>query len=229
MGFSAGVAKLLGIELNASGLPSDPQWLDVLAGNALATNTHRFSDPISTVYSGHQFGVWAGQLGDGRAILLGELNGFELQLKGSGQTRYSRMGDGRAVLRSSIREFLCSEAMHALGIPTTRALSVVGSELSVRRETIETAAVCARVAPSFLRIGHFEHFASQQNSVRLKELADLLIEHHYLRNHLAQNAIEKAQSHDFAELNTLLAILTKPFDEQTAFHNYSLPPPEGLE
>ncbi len=108
------------------------------------------------------------------------INGQELQLKGAGKTRYSRMGDGRAVLRSSIREFLCSEAMYALGIPTTRAfLSVVGSELAVRHETIETAAVCARVAPSFIRIGHFEYFASLQNIVRLKELADLVIDHHY--------------------------------------------------
>ena len=84
---------------------------------------------------------------------------MEMQLKGSGLTPYSRMGDGRAVLRSSIREFLCSEAMHALGIPTTRALAVIGSPPPVRRETIETAAVVTRVAPSFLRFGHFEHFA----------------------------------------------------------------------
>jgi uncharacterized protein YdiU (UPF0061 family) len=90
------------------------------------------------------------------------------------------MGDGRAVLRSSIREFLCSEAMHALGIPTSRALSVVGSDMPVLRETLETAAVCARLAPSFIRVGHFEHFASTQNIVRLKELADLLIDQHYL-------------------------------------------------
>jgi len=89
------------------------------------------------------------------------------------------MGDGRAVLRSSIREFLCSEAMNALGIPTTRALSVVGSALPVFRETMETAAVCARLAPSFIRVGHFEHFASTQSIVRLKELADLLIQDHY--------------------------------------------------
>ena len=134
---------------------------------------------MATVYSGHQFGVWAGQLGDGRAILLGDIAGQELQLKGAGKTRYSRMGDGRAVLRSSIREFLCSEAMHALGIPTSRALSIVGSRLPVLRETLETAAVCSRLAPSFIRVGHFEHFASTQNIVRLKELADLLICHHY--------------------------------------------------
>jgi len=177
--FSSSAAKLIDLELSPNGLPADPAWLDICAGNSLATATHQFTNPLSTVYSGHQFGVWAGQLGDGRAILLGEINGQELQLKGAGKTRYSRMGDGRAVLRSSIREFLCSEAMHSLGIPTTRALAVVGSEMPVRRESIETAAVCTRLAPSFLRIGHFEHFASLQDTSRLKELADLLIRDHY--------------------------------------------------
>jgi serine/tyrosine/threonine adenylyltransferase len=104
--------------------------LQGLTGNALLPG----SEPLASVYSGHQFGQWAGQLGDGRAILLGELsNGWEIQLKGAGLTPYSRMGDGRAVLRSSIREFLCSEAMHGLGIPTTRALCVTGSDQPVRR------------------------------------------------------------------------------------------------
>ena len=177
--FSPSAAKLIGINLDAENWPMDQAWLDVLSGNQLETKSHQFSDPIATVYSGHQFGVWAGQLGDGRAILLGEIAGQELQLKGAGPTRFSRMGDGRAVLRSSIREFLCSEAMHALGIPTTRALSIVGSDLPIRREALETAAVCARLAPSFIRIGHFEHFASLQNDARLKELADLIIQAHY--------------------------------------------------
>jgi serine/tyrosine/threonine adenylyltransferase len=179
VGFSSSAAQLIGIELSDDGYPKDPQWLEVFAGNGLEVLNHQFTNPIATVYSGHQFGVWAGQLGDGRAILLGEIAGQELQLKGAGMTRYSRMGDGRAVLRSSIREFLCSEAMHALGIPSTRALSVVGSPLPVRRETMETAAVCSRLAPSFIRIGHFEHFASLQQYGRLKELADLLIRNHY--------------------------------------------------
>ncbi|MEO5771651.1 MAG: protein adenylyltransferase SelO [Burkholderiaceae bacterium] len=141
------------------------EWLDtddalaLLSGAQVAPGMR----PHASAYSGHQFGVWAGQLGDGRALLLGEIDtpvgAMELQLKGSGLTPYSRMGDGRAVLRSSIREFLGSEAMHALGIPTTRALAVVGSPLQVRREKLETAAVVTRVAPSFLRFGHFEHFA----------------------------------------------------------------------
>jgi uncharacterized protein YdiU (UPF0061 family) len=150
--------------------------LDVLAGNRVAAGVK----PFASVYSGHQFGVWAGQLGDGRALLLGEIDSpagpMEVQLKGSGLTPYSRMGDGRAVLRSSIREFLASEAMHALGIPTTRALAVVGSPLPVRRETIETAAVVTRVSPSFLRFGHFEHFAhTSQDTPALRCLFDAAV------------------------------------------------------
>ena len=140
--------------------------------------------PQASVYSGHQFGQWAGQLGDGRALLLGELHSpdgpMELQLKGAGRTPYSRMGDGRAVLRSSIREYLCSEAMHALGIPTTRALAITGSALPVQRERVETAAVVTRVAPSFLRFGHFEHFAhTARDTAALQRLADALIDAHY--------------------------------------------------
>ena len=154
---------------------SDPApW----AGNTLLEG----SDPLACVYSGHQFGHWAGQLGDGRAILLGEadskLGVQEIQLKGAGRTPYSRMGDGRAVLRSSIREYLCSEAMHGLGIPTTRALCLVASPEPVRRETMETAAVVTRIAPSFLRFGHFEHFAARDQKGSLQALADHAIEHH---------------------------------------------------
>ena len=148
--------------------------LDILTGNRAWAN----HPSLASVYSGHQFGVWAGQLGDGRALWLGELDTplgpLELQLKGAGQTPYSRMGDGRAVLRSSIREFLCSEAMHGLGIPTTRALALTGSKGRVIRETLETAAVVTRVAPSFLRFGHFEHFAAINQPEALKKLADFV-------------------------------------------------------
>jgi len=175
VGFSESVAKDL-ILPTYDGLPKDPAWLQVLAGNQTHVGEHNFS-PYATAYSGHQFGVWAGQLGDGRAIYLGDLNGQELQLKGAGKTAYSRMGDGRAVLRSSIREFLCSEAMHALDVPTSRALAVVGSDMPVFRETRETAAVCARVAPSFLRIGHIEHYG--QNHMHEELRLTHLIEHHY--------------------------------------------------
>jgi uncharacterized protein YdiU (UPF0061 family) len=122
-------------------------------------------------------------LGDGRAILLGEVDApgtpspgkFELQLKGAGMTPYSRMGDGRAVLRSSIREFLCSEAMAALGVPSSRALCVTGSDQRVMRETPETAAVATRMAPSFVRFGSFEHWFYQGREDELKLLADYVI------------------------------------------------------
>jgi serine/tyrosine/threonine adenylyltransferase len=177
VGFSESVAKDLAIPTQG-GLPKDPAWLQVLAGNQTHVGDHAFS-PYATAYSGHQFGVWADQLGDGRAIYLGDVNGQELQLKGAGKTAYSRMGDGRAVLRSSIREFLCSEAMHALGVPTSRALAVVGSDMPVFRETRETAAVCARVAPSFLRIGHIEHYGQNHMHEELRLTLNHLIEHHY--------------------------------------------------
>jgi len=172
VGRSLAVAEMLG--LPAGQLQSDA-LLQALAGNQPISG----SQPLASVYSGHQFGHWAGQLGDGRACLLGEANGLEVQLKGSGLTPYSRMGDGRAVLRSSIREFLCSEAMHALGIPTTRALCVVGSDEEVARESLETAAVVTRVAPSFIRFGHFEHFAARNQITQLKTLADYVIARYY--------------------------------------------------
>ena len=173
MGTSASVARLIG--LDDARLQSD-EALQVFTGNALPVGAH----PLASVYSGHQFGVWAGQLGDGRAILLGETaNGYEVQIKGAGRTPYSRMGDGRAVLRSSIREFLCSEAMHGLGIPTSRALCITGSPAPVRREEVETAAVVTRVAPSFIRFGHFEHFAANGQEAPLQVLADYVIDRYY--------------------------------------------------
>jgi uncharacterized protein YdiU (UPF0061 family) len=169
---SAKAAALVGL---APELLATEEFIDLLTGNRVAAR----SQPLSAVYSGHQFGVWAGQLGDGRAILIGELNGpagpMELQLKGAGLTPYSRMGDGRAVLRSSIREFLCSEAMAALGIPTTRALCITGSDKGVMRETVETSAVVTRMAPSFVRFGSFEHWFYSDKRDQLKELADYVI------------------------------------------------------
>ena len=173
---SPAVARELG--LDGAWMESD-EALQAFTGNRLLPGMR----PLASVYSGHQFGQWAGQLGDGRAILLGELatqqGPQEIQLKGAGLTPYSRMGDGRAVLRSSIREFLCSEAMHALGIPTSRALSVTGSDAPVRREEVETAAIVTRVAPSFVRFGHFEHFSARGQLAELKTLADFVIHHFY--------------------------------------------------
>jgi serine/tyrosine/threonine adenylyltransferase len=165
----------------AAELGLDPARLAGADGVAAFTGNRKLagSRMLASVYSGHQFGVWAGQLGDGRAILLGAVEtpaGLqELQLKGAGRTPYSRMGDGRAVLRSSIREYLCSEAMQGLGIPTTRALMVTGSPQPVRREEVETAAVVTRVAPSFVRFGHFEHFAAREQVDELRRLADYVI------------------------------------------------------
>src|SRR5689334_20843596 len=168
-----------GPDWRETGFADGGDALQVFSGNALWPGMK----PLASVYSGHQFGVWAGQLGDGRALWLGELDTptgpQEIQLKGSGLTPYSRMGDGRAVLRSSIREFLCSEAMDALGIPTTRSLCVTGSALPVRRERIETAAVATRVAPSFIRFGHFEHFAHHGKPEQLRQLADFVLDRFY--------------------------------------------------
>jgi uncharacterized protein YdiU (UPF0061 family) len=162
------------------------RFVQAFAGNSTLPG----SLPLAAVYSGHQFGVWAGQLGDGRAILLGDVPAadgserIELQLKGSGLTPYSRMGDGRAVLRSSIREFLCSEAMAALGIPTSRALCVVGTDMRVMRETPETGAVATRMAPTFIRFGSFEHWYYNDRKGELRALADYVIDEFYpdLRN-----------------------------------------------
>nr|WP_295785536.1 YdiU family protein [Rhodoferax sp.] len=180
VGHSASAQRLIGLPTDAW---QSGAWQQIFAGNQMPTG----AQPLSTVYSGHQFGVWAGQLGDGRAVLLGELTpppghgdtAQEIQLKGAGLTPYSRMGDGRAVLRSSIREFLCSEAMNALGIPTTRALSVMGSDHPVYREQPETAAVVTRLAPSFIRFGHFEHFSHHDLHPQLRQLADYVIDRFY--------------------------------------------------
>ena len=161
----------------------EPGFAAVFGGNALLPDM----DPFATNYGGHQFGHWAGQLGDGRAITLGEAVNpdgarMELQLKGAGPTPYSRSADGRAVLRSSVREFLCSEAMHHLGIPSTRALSLVGTGESVVRDMFydghpraEPGAIVCRVAPSFLRFGHFELPASRGDIDLLRQLADFCI------------------------------------------------------
>lgn len=182
VGASARAAALIG--LDPAEFTQD-RFVEAFAGNRILPG----SIPLAAVYSGHQFGVWAGQLGDGRAILLGDLPAsrsddnpagrLELQLKGSGLTPYSRMGDGRAVLRSSIREFLCSEAMAALGIPTSRALCVVGTDMPVMRETPETGAVATRMAPTFVRFGSFEHWFYLDRKQELKTLADYAIDSFY--------------------------------------------------
>ena len=142
------------------------------------------TEPVAMCYAGHQFGHFVPQLGDGRAMVLGEVltgqgSRWELQLKGAGLTPYSRDGDGRAVLRSTVREFLCSEAMHALGIPTTRALCLLGSEEEVYRERIERGALLVRMAPSHVRFGSFEVFFYRRQYEHLRRLADYVIDHDY--------------------------------------------------
>jgi serine/tyrosine/threonine adenylyltransferase len=157
-----------------------PEFAAVFGGSMLVPGM----EPLAMLYSGHQFGVYVPQLGDGRAILLGEARNergerWDLQLKGAGLTPFSRDGDGRAVLRSTIREYLCSEAMHGLGIPTTRALCVVGSDHKVYREQVETGAIVLRMAPSHVRFGSFEILYYRKQHEQLKVLADYVIARHY--------------------------------------------------
>src|SRR6201999_904432 len=156
------------------------EFAEIFAGNRLLSGM----EPFAACYGGHQFGSWAGQLGDGRAIALGEVvdrdGGHQtLQLKGAGPTPYSRTADGRAVLRSSLREFACSEAMHFLGVPTTRALSLVGTGDDVVRDMFydghpapEPGAVVCRVSPSFIRFGNFQILAAQREGDVLQKLVD---------------------------------------------------------
>nr|WP_305119326.1 YdiU family protein [Tahibacter harae] len=180
LAYSREVAQLL--DLDAAAVAA-PEFAAVFSGNRLLPGMQ----PYAANYGGHQFGHWAGQLGDGRAISLGEVvnragERWELQLKGAGPTPYSRRADGRAVLRSSIREFLCSEAMHHLGVPTTRALCLVGTGEAVERDMLydghprnEPGAIVCRVAPSFIRFGNFELPASRGDTALLQQLADFTI------------------------------------------------------
>ena len=180
LAWSPECAALLGL----TAADAEASWFaDVFGGNRLLPGMQ----PYAANYGGHQFGNWAGQLGDGRAILLGETvnaqgERWELQLKGAGPTPYSRSADGRAVLRSSLREFLCSEAMHHLGVPTTRALSLVATGEGVLRDMFydgrarqEPGAIVCRVAPSFIRFGNFELPAARGEVELLQRLVDFTI------------------------------------------------------
>jgi uncharacterized protein YdiU (UPF0061 family) len=181
LAWSADLARELGLA------PPDEDDVKLLAGNLVAPTMQ----PYAACYAGHQFGNWAGQLGDGRAITLGEMvapdgNTWELQLKGAGPTPYSRRADGRAVLRSSLREYLLSEAMHYLGVPTTRALGLVATGDEVLRDMFyngnpayEPGAIVMRVAPSFLRFGNFEMPAARQETDNLRKLVDWTIGRYY--------------------------------------------------
>jgi serine/tyrosine/threonine adenylyltransferase len=169
---------LLGVERP----PEKGAAAEILGGNRVVPGMK----PFATRYGGHQFGGWAGQLGDGRAMSLGEINGWEVQLKGAGPTPYSRRADGRAVLRSSIREFLCSEIMYQLGVPTTRALSLVVTGDPVIRDMFydghprpEPGAICTRLSPSFVRFGHFELMLERQETDMMRSLLDYLIRNYH--------------------------------------------------
>jgi uncharacterized protein YdiU (UPF0061 family) len=175
------VAALVGLDPTPS-----RELADVLAGNRVVPGMA----PYAACYGGHQFGTWAGQLGDGRAITLGEVEHagktWELQLKGAGQTPYSRHADGRAVLRSSLRELVCSEAMHHLGVPTTRALSLVLTGQPVSRDMLydghpadEPGAIVCRVARSFLRFGSYEIHTARDDHATLRKLVDFTLEQYY--------------------------------------------------
>ena len=203
------VASLLGLSEETV---ASPEFASVFGGNGLSCGMR----PYAACYGGHQFGNWAGQLGDGRAITLGESinpqgQRWELQLKGAGMTPYSRHADGRAVLRSSLREFLCSEAMHHLGVPTTRALSLVTTGDPVVRDMMydgnpgpEPGAVVCRVAPSFIRFGNFEIFAFREDKDTLSKLVDFTISRDY--PHLEGEAAAKRAAW-FAEVCERTAIM----------------------
>ncbi|MEL6477590.1 MAG: YdiU family protein, partial [Pseudomonadota bacterium] len=172
-----GLANRLG--LDPAALESG-EMVAALAGNGVPEG----ADPLAQVYAGHQFGGWSPQLGDGRAILLGELVApdgarFDLQLKGSGQTPYSRRGDGRAPLGPVLREYIVSEAMAALGVPTTRALAAVTTGDIVYRERPEPGAVLTRVAASHIRVGTFQFFAAREDAEALQLLTEHVIARHY--------------------------------------------------
>lgn len=171
----------LAAELNIKAYNQDNDELaQIFSGNKLLIG----SNPIAQYYAGHQYGYFVPQLGDGRAILLGEVTDIsghqrDIQLKGSGPTPFSRSGDGRAALGPMIREYIVSEAMHALGINTTRALAIVSSGESVQRQTIVPGAILTRIASSHVRIGTFEYFAAKHDEKSIKLLADFVIERHY--------------------------------------------------
>lgn len=170
--FSTKAAELIGLDPSAC---DDPRLVELLNGSFIPKG----SRPFAMCYAGHQFGHYAPRLGDGRAHNLGSALGWNLQLKGSGDTLYSRMADGRAALRSSIREYLMSEAMHHLGIPTTRALGIIGSKTKLLRDRIEHGAIVMRMSTSWIRFGSFEYFYHAGEHDKLETLAEYVISESY--------------------------------------------------
>ncbi|HEX7175285.1 MAG TPA: YdiU family protein [Pyrinomonadaceae bacterium] len=175
--FNPAAAELIGLDASEA---ERPEFVEAFGGKSLP----RGAEPLAMLYAGHQFGAYVPQLGDGRAILLGEVRGpagdkWDLHLKGSGPTPYSRGFDGRAVLRSTVREYLCGEALHGLGVPTTRALCIVGSSEPVVRERVESAAALVRLSPSHVRFGTFEVFHRRAQHAHVRQLADYVIGQHF--------------------------------------------------
>jgi len=170
--FNPKAAKLIDLNNNSC---DDPRFVALLNGTFIPKGVRTFS----MCYAGHQFGNYAPRLGDGRAINLGSINAWHLQTKGSGETLYSRTSDGRAAVPSSIREYLMSEAMHHLGIPTTRALGIIGSQTKILRNQIECGAIVMRMSPSWVRFGTFEYFYYFKEYEKLKSLADYVITESY--------------------------------------------------
>ena len=181
---SQDAAKLLGVDED---LILDEKLLEIVNG----VKKLEASKTFSMCYAGHQFGYFVPRLGDGRAINLGKVNGQNLQLKGSGLTLYSRQGDGRAVLRSSIREYLMSEAMHGLGIATSRALALIGSDTDVARERWEKGAIVLRLSPTWVRFGTFEYFNARGEHAKLQALADYVIEESFAHLKKSENLYQK--------------------------------------
>ena len=174
--FNTDLGKSLGIDPKMS----EKDLAKIFSGNEVPKG----SSPIALAYAGHQFGQFVHQLGDGRAILLGELSTpdqerYDIQLKGSGQTKFSRQGDGRAPIGPIIREYVISESMNALGIPSTRSLAAISTGEQVFRETLLPGGVLTRIAKSHIRVGTFEYFAAQKNTDHLKTLADYTINRHF--------------------------------------------------
>ncbi len=196
------LAAELGID--AAFLHSDT-GLAMLAGNTMPKG----ADPLAMVYAGHQFGGWSPQLGDGRALLLGEVSGYDIQLKGSGRTPYSRGGDGKAAIGPVIREYIVSEAMHALGVSTTRALAAVTTGADVIRETRLPGAIITRVAKSHIRVGTFQYFYANNDKTALQTLADYVIDRHYPEARKAENPIQAFYAGVIARQAKLIALWMK--------------------